>query len=201
MPPPRDRRSAMSKRQNGEKNGAARPKGFQLGPGVWTRLRYRVFDAEGELVEGSGGEISFVFGYGTLLPALESALEGLAAGATRNVELSARDAYGERRPELELEIAREDFPPDVAAGDRFELEREDGTEVVVRVLGVSDEGVVVDFNHPLAGQRIRFEIEVLEARAGTPEELEIAESVLTSPGEADSETLIPVTDLIRRLPS
>lgn len=191
----------MSKRQNGEKNGAARPRGFQLGPGVWTRLRYRVFDAEGELVEGSGGELGFVFGYGTLLPALESALEGLAAGAKRTVELSARDAYGERSPELEVEIAREDFPPDVAAGDRFELEREDGTEVVVRVLGVSDDGVVVDFNHPLAGQRIRFEIEVLEARAGTPEELEIAESALSSPADTESETLIPVTDLIRRLPS
>lgn len=191
----------MSKRQNGEKNGAARPRGFQLGPGVWTRLRYRVFDAEGELVEGSGGELGFVFGYGTLLPALESALEGLAAGAKRTVELSARDAYGERSPELEVEIAREDFPPDVAAGDRFELEREDGTEVVVRVLGVSDDGVVVDFNHPLAGQRIRFEIEVLEARAGTPEELEIAESALSSPADTESETLISVADLIRRLPS
>ncbi len=191
----------MSKRQTGEKNGAARPRGFQLGPGVWTRLRYRVFDAEGELVEGSGGELGFVFGYGTLLPALESALEGLAAGAKRAVELAARDAYGERSPALEMEIAREDFPPDVAAGDRFELEREDGTEVVVRVLGVSDDGVVVDFNHPLAGQRIRFEIEVLEARAGTPEELEIAESALSSPADTESETLIPVADLIRRLPS
>jgi len=191
----------MSKRRSGEKNGAVSARGFQLGPGVWTRLRYRVFDAEGELVEGSGGELGFVFGYGTLLPALESALEGLAAGAKRTVELSARDAYGERSPELEVEIAREDFPPEVAAGDRFELEREDGTEVVVRVLGVSDDGVVVDFNHPLAGQRIRFEIEVLEARAGTPEELEIAESALSSPVDAESETLIPVTDLIRRLPS
>jgi FKBP-type peptidyl-prolyl cis-trans isomerase SlyD len=201
MPPGRHWRSGMSKRRNGEKNGAARPRGFQLGPGVWTRLRYRVFDAEGELVEGSGGELGFVFGYGTLLPALESALEGLAAGAKRTVELSARDAYGERKTELEMEIAREDFPPDVAAGDRFELEREDGTEVVVRVLGVSDDGVVVDFNHPLAGQRIRFEIEVLEARAGTPEELEIAESALLQPADGESETLIPVTDLIRRLPS
>jgi FKBP-type peptidyl-prolyl cis-trans isomerase SlyD len=191
----------MSKRQSSDKNGGRRVGGFQLGPGVWTRLRYRVFDAEGELVEGAGGELGFVFGYGTLLPALESALEGLAAGAARTVELSARDAYGERKPELEMEIAREDFPPDVAAGDRFELEREDGTEVVVRVLGVSDDGVVVDFNHPLAGQRIRFEIEVLEARAGTPEELEIAESALLSPGDMESETLIPPGDLIRRLPS
>jgi FKBP-type peptidyl-prolyl cis-trans isomerase SlyD len=191
----------MSKRRNGASNGAAQPRGFQLGPGVWTRLRYRVFDAEGELVEGSGGELGFVFGYGTLLPALEAALEGLSAGARRTVELSARDAYGERRPELEREIAREDFPADVTAGDRFELEREDGTEVVVRVLGVSEDGVVVDFNHPLAGQRIRFDIEVLEARAGTPEELEIAESALSSPGDGESEALIPVTDLIRRLPS
>ena len=191
----------MSKRQSSETNGDAKARGCQLGPGVWARLAYRVFDAEGELVEGAGGEIGFVFGYGTLLPALESALEGLAAGTARRIELSPRDAYGERKPALEMEIAREDFPPDVTAGDRFELEREDGTEVVVQVLAVSDDCVVVDFNHPLAGQRIRFEIEVLEARAGTPEELEIAESALLAPGDAESETLIPATDLIRRLPS
>lgn len=177
------------------------PRGFVLGPGIWTRLRYAVHDAEGELVEGAGGELGFVFGYGVLLPALEAALEGLGAGAKKTVELAARDAYGERDAAQQIEVAREDFPPDVAEGDRFELEREDGSELVTRVLAVSEDLVVLDMNHPLAGQKIRFDIEVLEARAATPEELQIAESALLADENEGSEGpsgLIPAADLLRR---
>lgn len=188
----------MTKKHRDTEQRAADSRGFQLGPGVWTRLRYRVFDAEGEAVEEAVREIGFVFGYGTLLPALEAALEGTTVGAKRTIELAPEDAYGKRQPELEMEIAREDFPPDVAPGDRYELEREDGSEVVVRVLDVSERGVIVDFNHPLADQRIRFEIDVLEARAATPAELEIAESALLTPEDQDSETLIPSANLLRR---
>ena len=188
-------------RRGGGGSGASTPRGYQLGPGVWTRLRYRVFDAEGEIVEGAGGETGFVFGYGALLPALEAALEGLAVGMSRSVELPPEEAYGKRRAELELEVARDDFPPEVAPGDRYELEREDGTEVVVQVLAVSDEGVIVDFNHPLAGQKIRYELEVLEARAATPEEIELAEAALVAAENGEEQGLIPASDLVRRLPS
>jgi FKBP-type peptidyl-prolyl cis-trans isomerase SlyD len=176
-------------------------KGFQLGPGVWTRLSYRAFDADGEPMDGAEGQTGVVFGYGALLPPIEAALAGLGVGAKRTVDLPARDAFGERRAELELEVARDEFPPDVSPGDRYELERDDGSEVVARILAVSDDVVVVDMNHPLAGQRVRFEIEVLEARAASAEELQIAETQLL--GEADdapdpSEGLIPVAGLLRR---
>ncbi|HEY3494830.1 MAG TPA: peptidylprolyl isomerase [Polyangiaceae bacterium] len=161
--------------------------GFQLGPGVWTRLRYTVRDAEGEVVEGTPAELSLVFGYGVLLPALEAALEGASVGSSRSVELRARDAYGPRRPEAEVEFARDEFPADVAAGDRLELEREDGTLAVVRVLDVSDEHVRLDMNHPLAGQSVRFEVEVLEARAASAEELGLAEALLADAPDEGSE--------------
>lgn len=189
----------MSKSRTKTERTRAESRGFQLGPGVWTRLRYQVKDAEGELVEGAGGEVGLVFGYGALLPALEAALEGLGTGARRAVELSARDAYGERQAELEVEFSRDEFPPDVAPGDRLELEREDGSEVVARVLEVTDEAVVMDLNHPLAGQRVCYEIEVLEARAATAEELELAESSALALEEAP-EGLIPAGDLVRRPP-
>ena len=153
--------------------------GFQLGPGVWTRLRYTVHDAEGEIVEGTPSELSLVFGYGALLPALEAALEGASVGTSRSIELKARDAYGPRQAEAELEVARDEFPPDVSPGDRFEVERDDGTLAVVCVLEVSDEHVRLDLNHPLAGQNVRFEVQVLEARAASAEELRLAEDLLT----------------------
>jgi FKBP-type peptidyl-prolyl cis-trans isomerase 2 len=163
----------------------SRARGFQLGPGVWTRLRYSVFDGEGEIVEGTPAEVALVFGYGALLPALESALEGMTVGARRSVELRARDAYGPRLPDAEVAVARDEFPPDAAAGDRFEVEREDGTLTVVRLLEVTEDQVVIDLNHPLAGQNVRFEVEVLEARLASSDEVSLAEAALAEgPEEA-----------------
>jgi FKBP-type peptidyl-prolyl cis-trans isomerase SlyD len=191
----------MSGRTRGRgPQGSPTSPGFQLGPGVWTRLRYTVHDAEGEIVEGTPAEVALVFGFGALLPGLEAALEGATAGTRRSVELKARDAYGPRVESAEIEVAREDFPPDVAPGDRFEVEREDGTPAVVRVLAVADEHVLIDLNHPLAGQKVRFDVEVLDARVASADELVLAESALLDPpdeGEEAPDGLISPARLLR----
>lgn len=173
----------------------------QLGPGVWARLRYRVFDAEGEALEPAPVETGLVFGYGALLPALEAALAGKTAGARVVLELRPRQAFGERDPALVAEVAREEFPPGVAPGDSYEFEREDGTTVVLSVLDVTESGVVLDLNHPLAGQRVRFEVEVLEARPASADELSLAEARLgedpSGPPESSEGDLIPPARLLR----
>lgn len=183
-------------------------RGFQLGPGVWTRLRYSLFDAEGDLVEGTPTEVGAVFGYGMLLPAVEAKLEGLGAGERKSFELSPADAYGPRDPRAEIEFDRAEFPPDIAEGERYEVERDDGTPLVLRVLAVNAEGVLVDLNHPLAGQKVRFEVEVLEARVATEDELALAEAALNEEpdGEPDPGSgpedgpggLVPAASLLRR---
>jgi FKBP-type peptidyl-prolyl cis-trans isomerase SlyD len=177
-------------------------RGPQLGPGVWTRLRYRVFDAEGEALEAGAVETGCVFGYGALLPALERALEGKTAGALCSVVLAPKDAFGKRDPAHRLTVLRDDFPPDVAPGDRFDAEQDDGTPLVLQVLEVTETGVVLDLNHPLAGQRVRFEVEVLEARPASNEELALAEAVLLedpeeAPGRPTSALIHPAR-LLRR---
>jgi FKBP-type peptidyl-prolyl cis-trans isomerase SlyD len=174
-------------------------RGYQLGPGIWTRLRYRVFDAEGEALEPDAVETGCVFGYGALLPALEAALEGKPAGARCSVELAPKDAFGKRDPKLTLEVERVEFPPGVSPGDRFDAERDDGTPLVLSVLEVSDTAVVLDLNHPLAGQRVRFEVEVLEARPASAEELALAEARLAEEPEGDSEAPEPLIDPARLL--
>jgi FKBP-type peptidyl-prolyl cis-trans isomerase SlyD len=170
----------------------------QLGPGVWARLRYRVFDAEGEALEPEAVESGFVFGYGALLPALEAALGGKSAGSRFSVELAPKDAFGRRDPGLCLEVDRHEFPPDVAPGDRFDAEGADGTPLVLQVLEVSEEAVVLDLNHPLAGQRVRFEVEVLEARPASSEELALAEAQLAEEPEGSPVPLIDPARLLRR---
>lgn len=177
-------------------------RGHQLGPGVWTRLRYRVFDAEGEALEADAVETGCVFGYGALLPALEAALEGKETGARCSVVLAPKDAFGKRDPARRLEVERDEFPPDVAPGDRFDAEQEDGTPLVLQVLEVSETEVVLDLNHPLAGQRVRFEVEVLEARPASQKELDLAEAALLDPPEeapgGPMEPLIHPARLLRR---
>jgi FKBP-type peptidyl-prolyl cis-trans isomerase SlyD len=183
-------------------------RGFQLGPGVWMRLRYAAYDAEGELVAGTPADVGAVFGFGMLLPAVEQKIEGLVVGDKKSFELHPEDAYGARDPKAEVEFERTEFPEDIAEGDRYEVERDDGTPLVLQVLSVSEEGVLVDLNHPLAGQRVRFEVEVLEARAATEDELTLAEAALTEDeaGEPDPGSgpedgpggLVPVASLLRR---
>jgi FKBP-type peptidyl-prolyl cis-trans isomerase SlyD len=153
---------------------------FQVGPGMLAAIEYEVFDADGELAGRSdpGQPLLAVIGYGQLLPALERALDGLPAGGQRSVTLRPEQAYGRRDPAGTLEVDRDDFPDDVAAGDRFEVEAEGGERLVLRVLDVSKDAVVVDANHPLAGQRVRFELRVLNVRPATEQELERAAAQL-----------------------
>jgi FKBP-type peptidyl-prolyl cis-trans isomerase SlyD len=169
---------------------------YQLGPGMWARLGYQVFDAEDALVETGESELRCLIGYGVLFPALEERLEGLAQGASRTVLLKPEQAFGVRNPEAQVEVDRGDFPEDVAAGDCYEAEDEDGRPVLLQVLDVSDEGVLVDSNHPLAGQTLRFEVEAREVRPATDEELEEAEQRFVTQ-EAEPEPLITPESLLR----
>jgi FKBP-type peptidyl-prolyl cis-trans isomerase SlyD len=152
--------------------------GYQVGPGMWTVVGYRVFDADGEAVDNAVPELGFVFGYGAILPRLEAALEGARVGSHKTVVLPPEDAYGRRQPEATLEIERSEFPADVEAGDRYEAETEDGSLIVLRVLEVTPEAVVIDQNHPLAGQRVRFELTVREVRPAREDEVRRAEQRL-----------------------
>ncbi len=132
--------------------------GYQLSPGMWARLGYQVFDEEDALVETNENELSVLIGYGVLFPELEDQLDGLSEGQSRTVHLKPEHAFGERNPEAQVEVDRADFPEDVAAGDCYEAEDEAGRPVLLQVLDVTEEGVLVDSNHPLAGQTLRFEV-------------------------------------------
>jgi len=174
----------------------SRESAFQVGPGMWVRLKYRAFDEDGEPVEHAQQEVEYVHGFGALLPQLEAALDGQSAGGRRTVSLSPREGFGSRQPERVVEFDRAEFPAEVAAGDRFDAEGDDGNVVVLRVLEVLEDAVVIDLNHPLAGQSVRFELEVLGVRPATTEEIELAEAAIQAPGPADG-SLISAERLLR----
>ena len=165
---------------------------------MWVRLSVMIHDAEGEPVQQEASESSFVFGYGALLPSLEDGIAGLPQGAKKSVTLKPQDAFGERDPEATLEVLRDEFPDDVAEGDVFDAEDDDAPDgmVLLRVLEVTPETVILDRNHPLAGQKVRFDVEVLEVRPAEEAEISAAEAALTA-DETPEESLIPVASLLR----
>jgi FKBP-type peptidyl-prolyl cis-trans isomerase SlyD len=168
---------------------------FQVGPGMRVKIRYRVFDEDGEPAEETPSELEYVHGMGTLLPALEAGLDGARAGTERSVTLGANQAFGPRKKTAIVEFSPEDFPPDVAAGDRFDADTEDGGVLLLRILEVRPDAVVVDMNHPLAGQRVRFDLTVLEVRPASDDEIARAER--QSVAMSASGPVIPVERLLR----
>jgi FKBP-type peptidyl-prolyl cis-trans isomerase SlyD len=174
---------------------------YQVGPGMWVKFVFDVFDADGEPLQDGSATQTAVFGYGSLMEAFEARLEGLMPGDRRSIELPAERAFGRRDPKAVLEVDRSEFPPDVAAGDRFDAEGDDGRPVLLQVLEVTEDAVILDTNHPLAGQRLRFEIEVQEVRPATAAELEEAEARLEAEPDLAEESpvsrLIPPESLLR----
>jgi FKBP-type peptidyl-prolyl cis-trans isomerase 2 len=191
--------SAMSRRNAGKR--AEGGSGFQAGPGMVVTLTYKLFDAEGELVESNQGEaqLPLLLGYGQAAPSLETALAGAQPGASRRIQLKASEAFGERDASAILELARDEFPADVQVGDEFEAEDAQGEPVALKIVDVDAERVVADRNHPLAGQQISLELLVGSVRPATGEELERSAARLEARGAAAAPALLPASSLLRHL--
>ena len=152
---------------------------MQVGPDALVTVSYRLFDEAGELVDDVS-ELAFVFGCAQVLPALERGLLGASPGDERTIEADPEEAFGDRDEEALLEVDRADFPGGDAAqvGDEIIATRPDGVEVAHSVVEVTDDVVLVDLNHPLAGQRVRFVVSVLNVRRATDDELDAAQAAL-----------------------
>lgn len=108
--------------------------------------------------------LEFTLGEGRVIPGFEKAVEGMETGQSKTAEIPSGEAYGPRKEELVMEIPRERLPegmdPDV--GDQLQMTTADGQVVPVRVADADDGSVTVDANHPLAGQDLTFDIELVE---------------------------------------
>lgn len=137
-------------------------------------IHYRLSDQEGRLLEDSFSAEPMLYLHGTenLIPGLEAALEGKVKGEKLDVTISAEEAYGPYHDGLRQAVPLEAFGDieDIVPGMRFIAETEMGQRPV-QVVEVKDDVVIVDGNHPLAGQALSFNIEILDVREGTAEEI------------------------------
>ncbi len=142
---------------------------------VVVTLNYTLRLADGTLVETSEGRepLEYLHGWGQIIPGLEAGLDGLTVGDSRQIIVPAAQAYGERRPDQIHTLARTQFPADapLLPGMVFHGRDEAGGTFPVTVLEVHPDQVIVDFNHPLAGEDLYFDVTVVGLRQATPEEL------------------------------
>lgn len=149
---------------------------MRIGKHCLVAFEYRLSDDDGELLDSSGddGPLTYIHGMQEIVPGLERALEGRSAGDQFQVTIEPVDGYGDRIDELCIELSRDEFesPDELELGMQFSLTDEDDEEVIVSVVDFTDESVVVDGNHPLAGVTLHFDVKVHDVRPATPEEIE-----------------------------
>jgi len=135
-------------------------------------VQYKVANAQGKVLEESKEPMAYLHGgYGNLFPKVEEVLEGQEVGFKAQVELSADDAFGPRDEALLQSIPKSQFPPGVKVGGQIEGQDAQGQVRPFTVLKIKGDQVMLDGNHPLAGQALRFSVQVLEVRAASEEEI------------------------------
>lgn len=134
--------------------------------GDTVRVHYTGTLPDGTQFDSSQGRdpLEFEVGSGQVIPGFESAVEGMNPGESCSTTITADNAYGERREDLLVEIGRDQIPEDIelTVGQPLQVKGQDDQPFVVHIAEVLDETVKLDANHPLAGQDLTFDIELVE---------------------------------------
>jgi FKBP-type peptidyl-prolyl cis-trans isomerase SlyD len=136
-------------------------------------LHYTLTDDKNQTLDtSSGGEpLVYLHGASNIIPGLEEALEGKKQGDKFKVSIPSEKAYGPYLAQMVQSIPKDQFPQqDIQVGMRFQAHTPQGP-VILTVVEVKDKEIVVDGNHPLAGQNLHFDVEVADVRKATEEEL------------------------------
>lgn len=143
---------------------------MKIRKGCVVSMHYTLTNDAGEVIDSSVGyePLEYLHGEGEIVPGLESFLDGEDVGFAGKVSVAPEDAYGERNAGLLLAAQRENFPDDmdVSVGMQVQTELPDGTLAVFQVTEVSDSAIKLDANHPLAGETLHFDVEVIDVQDG-----------------------------------
>jgi len=120
-----------------------------------------VFDSSRE-----GEPIEFQLGSQTVIPGFENAVTGMSVGQSREVRIPPEEAYGDKRDELQIDVPRAHLPQGLVpeVGQALAVEVAPGQQAIAHITSVADDEITLDLNHPLAGQTLIFDIELVEIR-------------------------------------
>lgn len=128
-------------------------------------IHYNGTLADGSVFDSSKGRdpLTFTVGSGQIIPGLDKALPGMSVGEKKSVLAVAAEAYGPVNEQARQAVPRDQFPDDIPmeVGTQLQMQSPDGQVVQVRIAEVADDAVTLDANHPLAGQDLTFDIEIV----------------------------------------
>lgn len=135
-------------------------------------LSFRATDTQGKVLEDGKEPRAYLHGgYGNTLVGIENALEGQEKGFETTLTLAPADAFGEHDESLITSIPKSEFPPGVKVGGQLQGQDEQGNQQVFTVTKIKGPNVLLDGNHPLAGQTLKFTLKVIDVHAATAEEI------------------------------
>ena len=139
-------------------------------------FHYTLTNKAGEVIDTSRDSkdpFSYMEGVGQIIPGLEKPMGLLSVGDVRKIEVAAADAYGIHDAQLIVDVPREKLPnsTELTIGDQFQASGPQGEMLMFRVLEINGDSVKLDGNHPLAGEDLIFDVEVIKMRDATKEEL------------------------------
>ncbi|KNC67710.1 FKBP-type peptidyl-prolyl cis-trans isomerase [Pseudoalteromonas ardens] len=146
---------------------------MKIAPNTVVKMHYAVLDNDDNSIDNTFDDepLEFIVGTGYLISGLEEALMSKQAGDKLSVSVEPQNGYGERHDNLMQAVPKSMFEDmEVEVGMQFRATTDEGEQTVI-VIGVEGDEVIVDGNHPLAGITLNFDVEILDVREATAEEL------------------------------
>jgi len=143
----------------------------QAKPGDTVSIHYTGTLDDGTQFDSSSGRdpLEFTIGTGQVIPGFDKAVEGMAVGDSKSVNIPPEDAYGPRHDQMIQDVPKTVLPDDLepVEGMALQAQGQDGQVINLTVTAVSDDSITVDGNHPLAGQALNFDIELVDIANAT----------------------------------
>ena len=138
----------------------------QVKTGDTVHIHYTGTLNDGTTFDSSEGRepLTFEVGSGQIIPGLDSAIPGMTVGDKKTVNVACDDAYGQMNPAMRQDVPRADIPAEIPleVGSRLQMQTQDGQVIPVTVAAVEEESVTLDANHPLAGEDLTFNLELVK---------------------------------------
>lgn len=129
---------------------------------------------DGMVTDSSEGQdpLEYVHGAGNIIPGLEREMTGMSVGDSKDVKIAAAEGYGERDDSAFMDVPRDQFPNEIPmnVGTELQVQNQAGQPMFARIEKVEDKNVRLNFNHPLAGKDLHFNVRVIGLREATAEE-------------------------------
>lgn len=131
---------------------------------------------DGVIADTSEGRepLQYVHGAGNIIPGLEREMTGMTVGDSKDVMVSPTEGYGEQDESAFMDVPRNQFPDEIPmkVGTELQVQNQSGQPMFARIDKVEDKSVRLNFNHPLAGKDLHFNVKVVGLREATPDEVE-----------------------------